>query len=126
MKQIGPIKAKVHKVERLQNSYYGNPKWAVTLEGIESPSLFGYEDDGFETIRTYKTRANCGWVYGVSFQYLEGKDVYVVYHETPKGRLVLDNLICFDKDYPTTTSPTLKEVWDQRAGNDVEWLLNLK
>ena len=95
MKQIRPTKAKVHKVKRLQNSDC-DPKWAITLKIIERSSLSGYEDFGYQRIRTLKTLSNFGWIHGVGFHNLEGKEVYVIYNETPKGRLVLDHVMELD------------------------------
>lgn len=71
------LRAEVVKLERLQNSTNGNPKYAVTLENG----------------KTYKTAADAGWVYGVYWEGVEPQAyVEITYHETKSGRLVLDNL----------------------------------
>ena len=71
------LQAEVVKLERLQNSTNGTPKYAVTL------------DNG----RTYKTSADVGWVYGVHWEAVEPEAyVDITYHETKSGKLVLDNL----------------------------------
>ena len=83
------LRAEITKLERLQNSTNGNPKYAVTLENG----------------KTYKTATNAEWVLGVYWQELKprwvkyrGKDLHdrpyveITYHETKSGRLVLDNL----------------------------------
>ena len=71
------LQAEVVKLERLQNSKNGNPKYAVTLENG----------------RTYKNSADAGWVFGVDWEGVEPQTyVDITYHETKSGRLVLDNL----------------------------------
>ncbi|BAQ89082.1 hypothetical protein [uncultured Mediterranean phage uvMED] len=101
MKQIRPTKAKVHKVEPLLNSCCSNQpcfrgdcdsKLAITLKIIERSSLSGSEDFGYQRIRTLKVLSNFGWIDGVGLHH-EGKEAYVIYHETPKGRLVLDHVM---------------------------------
>lgn len=89
MKRIGPVVAKVHWVERLETNN-GNDRWAVIIQGMQPVSEWGYEDDGFRLNRTYTTRANVNWVYGVDFYELAGEFAYIKYHITKAGRLVLD------------------------------------
>ena len=52
---------KVTKVSRLQNSYNGNPRYAVWLEGLGR----------------FVTPNDAGWVYGISWPWYEGLNVLI-------------------------------------------------
>ena len=52
---------KITKVSRLKNSYDGNPRFAIWLEGLGR----------------FTTPTDAGWVYGLSAHTLEGKSVLI-------------------------------------------------
>ena len=58
---------KVTTVSRLNNSYNGNPRYAVTLEC----------DSCLEGLGRFNTPIDAGWVYGVNFGNLEGRIVVI-------------------------------------------------
>lgn len=59
---------KVQTVSRLQNSVNGNPRYAVWLEGLGR----------------FRTATDAGWVYGVNFGNLEGRNVLIDTGKTEK------------------------------------------
>ena len=63
---------KVSKVSRLQNSYNGNPRYAVTLEGLGR----------------FTTPTDAGWVYGVNFHNLEGQPVLIETSKRANSRTI--------------------------------------
>ena len=69
-------KGKVLSVIRLNNSINGNPKYEFIISGIGIA----------------RTASDAGWVYGLSALSIEGKDVVVTHHTTPKGKVILDSL----------------------------------
>ena len=69
-------KGKVLSVIRLNNSINGNPKYEFIISGIGIA----------------RTASDAGWVYGLSAHSIEGKDVVVTHHTTPKGKVILDSL----------------------------------
>ena len=81
------LQVKVVGVGFLPNSRNGNPKYSLKTE------------DG----KIYKTPADAMWVYGVNWAHVynhacDGKNIDIEFHETPKGRLILDNVNVQDYD----------------------------
>jgi hypothetical protein len=75
-----PWKTTVVDVQRLKNSRNGNPRYEIKTKD-------------YCYVCSWKTPADCGWVYGINFDALEGKEVELEYHYTKTGRVVLDNII---------------------------------
>ena len=95
-------KTTVVDVQRLNNSRNGNPRYEIkTIDCFSLQNDYQKKmaevcdnDEHFKKMiaQTWKTPANCGWVYGLSFHALEGKEVELKYHFTKTGRVVLDNI----------------------------------
>ena len=73
---------RVVDAERLRNSRNGNPRWRLVLD----------VSDGITFRRRVVTPTDAGWVYGLDFDQLIGKEVEVLHHYTATGRFVLDEL----------------------------------
>tara|TARA_R100000231_G_scaffold58012_1_gene47955 strand:+ start:637 stop:906 length:270 start_codon:yes stop_codon:yes gene_type:complete len=69
-------KAKVLSISRLNNSINGNPKYEFVFSGIGIA----------------RSASDAGWVYGLSAHSIEGKDVVITHHTTPKGKVIVDSL----------------------------------
>tara|TARA_R100000329_G_scaffold13100_1_gene14034 strand:+ start:72 stop:383 length:312 start_codon:yes stop_codon:yes gene_type:complete len=65
------------KVERLNNSRNGNPRYKFTFDGL-----------GIEGTN----QADAGWVYSNDFRRLESMPVVVVFHHTKTGKVVIDGV----------------------------------
>ena len=63
---------KITKVSKLKNSYNGNPRFAIWLEGLGR----------------FTTPTDAGWVYGLSPHTLEGKSVLVRVGNRPNSRTI--------------------------------------
>lgn len=83
-KKTNKIILEVIRVKRLDNSKNGNPNWQITTYN-PFPDLKDYF--------RWKTPSDCGWVYGIVFPNLKGKKVEIEWHFTPKGQVVLDNIV---------------------------------
>jgi|TARA_B100000073_G_scaffold299885_2_gene265991 hypothetical protein len=72
-KKTNPIKDQINirKVERLNNSSVGNPRWALH-------TAFG----------VFKTKSNAACAYEVCTNW-EGRLVNIVYEQTPKGKQII-------------------------------------
>ena len=81
-------KTTVVDVQRLNNSRNGVPRYE-----IKTIDCFSFSDTLKMCAQSWKTPADCGWVYGLNFHALEGKEVELEYHYTKTGRVVLDNII---------------------------------
>lgn len=89
---------RVVDAERLRNSRNGNPRWRLVLDVSDgrpvtqlSKSL-GLNRYPCTTRRRVVTPTDAGWVYGLDFDQLIGKEVEVLHHYTATGRFVLDEL----------------------------------
>lgn len=63
---------KITKVSKLKNSYNGNPRFAIWLDGLGR----------------FTTPVDAGWVYGISPHTLEGKSVLVRVGNRPNSRTI--------------------------------------
>lgn len=73
------VKLKITKIERLKNSYYGNPRYRI----------YGYDKE------YSRFEGQTGRDYSVGYKVwygLEGKEVEVEYHETPAGNVIINDI----------------------------------
>ena len=71
-KTHGLYQGKVSKVSRLQNSYNGNPRYAVWVEGLGR----------------FSTSTDAGWVYGVNWSDLKGRTVLLEVSQRENSRTI--------------------------------------
>lgn len=63
---------KVVKVSRLQNSHYGNPRYAVWLDRLGR----------------FNTSTDAGWVYGINWSNVEGRKVLLEVSQRENSRTI--------------------------------------
>ena len=70
---------KILKIERLNNSFYGNPRYRLTVEDENGEILTG------------KTETNASLGYAVDYNW-KGEKKVIEYHYTKGGNLIFDRL----------------------------------
>lgn len=70
---------KILALERLNNSYYGNPAFRITAENEHGETVIG------------RTASNAALGYALGYSH-EGKTILLDYHTTTSGNLIFDRL----------------------------------
>lgn len=65
---------KITQVSRLKNSYFGNPRFAIWLDGLGR----------------FTTPTDAGWVYGISPHNLQGKNALIQVGSRANSRTIHD------------------------------------
>lgn len=76
----------VEKIDRKINSYYGNPKYQLTLRHVDTQSII---------VATTATNANCAYKIGYS---TENTYIMATYHYTQKGNAIITGIDLLSKE----------------------------
>ena len=76
---------RVNQVVRLNNSYYGNPRYLIYIETMH---------DGKLIRATTTPNINCAYMIS---SYMEGKEYEFIYHLTPSKEIRIDNFLNLER-----------------------------